>query len=138
MIRLTEEMKQSLNNALANGTPCILATASKDGQPSIGFRGSMMAWDDEHLAYWERGKRSGIQHIEENPKVVVLYRDPAKRLGWKFFGAAAVHQEGELREQVMARVVKPELDRDPERQGFAVIIRVDQITNLLENTLQER
>ena len=36
-----------------------------------------MAFDDSHLAYWERSRRTILEHIEENPKVVVMYRDPA-------------------------------------------------------------
>lgn len=138
MIEISAEMREAIDNALANGTPCILATASRAGEPSIGFRGSMMVWDQENLAYWERSKKSGIEHIEENPLVVVLYRDPARRLGWKFFGTATVFRDGPLREQVMGRVVPRELEPDPERKGYAVIIRVDRITTLGEKDLQLR
>ena len=38
----------------------------------------------------------------------------------------------------MARVVQPELDRDPERQGFAVVIDVERITTLGADVVQER
>jgi hypothetical protein len=51
MIKLTQEMRERLDNALTNRTPCILATASATGEPSLGYKGSMMVFDDEHLAY---------------------------------------------------------------------------------------
>lgn len=138
MIELTDEMKECINSALADGTPCILATASADGTPNLGPKGSMMVLDDQHLAYWERTQRIILAHIEENPKVAVLYRNPTKRINWRFHGVATVHKEGPIREQVMARVVEPELSRDPERRGFAVVIKVNRVTNLAGQVLQER
>ncbi len=38
----------------------------------------------------------------------------------------------------MARTVKDEIDKDPERKGLAVIIRVDKVTNLGGQVLQSR
>jgi len=57
LIDLTDEMKTALDSALADKVPCILATASADGLPGIGYRGSVMAFDGQSLAYWERAKR---------------------------------------------------------------------------------
>jgi len=131
-------MHELINNALPNGTPCIIATASRDGVPNVGFRGSMMVFDDESLAYWERGRRSSLEHILENPKVVVLFRHPGKRVAWKFRCIASVHDDGPIHKQVMARTVEPELARDPERKGVAVVLRVDQIVTLAGEVLQER
>jgi hypothetical protein len=38
----------------------------------------------------------------------------------------------------MARTVKDELDKDPERKGAAVIIRLDKVTNMAGQVLQSR
>ena len=138
MIEITDEMRSLIDNALANGTPCILATASPTGEPSVSYRGSMMVYDDESLAYWERTYRAGLEHVEANPKVVVMYRDPTTRKAWKFHGDATVYREGVIREGVMARVVQPELDRDPEFKGFTVIIRLDRIMTMAGEVVQQR
>ena len=138
MIQFTDEMCEAINNALANGTPCIVATASADGDPNVGFKGSVMALDSSHLAYWERSRRTILEHIEENPRVVVMYRDPARRLAWRFYGDATVHRDGAVRDEVMSKVVQPELDRDPEREGFAIVIDVARITTLGVDVVQER
>lgn len=138
MIALTDQMRDLVNNALANGCPCILATASATGEPDVGFKGSTMIFDGESLAYWERTRRQHLKNLSENPRVVVLFRDPKTRINWRFHGVATVHQEGPLREQVMARTVKDELDKDPERKGAAVVIRVDKVTNLAGEVLQTR
>ena len=76
MIKMTDEMRDLIDNAIANGTPCILATASKAGEPHMSYRGSVMVFDDASLAYWDRVKRQSLQHIAENPQVCVLFRHP--------------------------------------------------------------
>lgn len=138
MINLTEQMRQMVNTALANGCPCVLATATASGEPDIGFKGSTMIFDHESLAYWERTRRQHLKNLRENPRVVVLFRDPNTKINWRFHGIATIHESGPLREQVMARVVKAELEKDPERKGLAVIIRVDKVTNLAGEVLQTR
>ncbi len=138
MINLTDQMRQMVDKALANGTPCILATVSAGGEPDIGYKGSMMIFDNESLAYWERTRRQHLKNVQENPKVVVLFRDAKTRFNFRFHGVAAIHEEGPVRDQVMARVVKDELDKDPERKGLAVIIRLDRVTNLAGQVLQTR
>ena len=138
MIRLTQEMRDLIDSALANKMPCILATASKDGVPNVGFRGSLMVFDDESLAYWERGQQTSLRNLLENPRAMVLFRNPETRVAWRFLGTATIHRDGPLREQVMRRVVAPELDRDPERKGLAVIIRVDRVLTLGDQVLQAR
>ena len=138
MIAIVDQMKELVNNALANGCPCILATVSGDGEPDIGYKGSMMVFDDESLAYWERTKRQHMKNVKENPRVIVLFRDGKTKAAWRFHGTATMHEDGPIRDQVMARTVKEELDKDPERKGAAVVIRLDKITNMGGQVLQSR
>lgn len=127
MIKLTDQMRELIDNGLAKGTPCLVATVSKDGVPNIGYKGSVMVFDDESLAYWERTHQGTERNVDENPNVMILFRDPAARAAWRFVGKAEVHKSGALRDQVMARTVQAELDRDPERKGSAVIVKVDKV-----------
>jgi hypothetical protein len=137
-IELTDEMAQHVNNARVNNKSCILATASPDGWPSIGFRGSMMVWDKQHLAYWERSKKDGLANIQKSPKVTVMYRDPETRVAWKFYGRTHIYMEGDVREQVWVRVVDVEKTPDPQKQGFAVLIEIDRVDAYSGQVLQQR
>jgi hypothetical protein len=38
----------------------------------------------------------------------------------------------------MARTVPAELEKDPERKGLAVVIRIDKVTNMGGQVLQSR
>ena len=138
MIDIDDEMRELIDNALDNGTPCIMATASSTVEPAVGLRGSMMVFNSDSLAYWERTKRAGLEHIQSNPKVVVMYRDPAARKAWKLHGEAQLYPDGPIRDQVMARVVQRELDRDPDNQGIAVVIKLDRIMTMAGEVLQQR
>ena len=138
MINITDEMRQLIDNALAEGVCCILGTASKDGQPQISMKGSVMVFDRTTLAYWERARRSALDNVADNPQVVVFYRNPEKRINWRFHGTATLYQDGAIRDNVMSRTVQGELDRDPERLGAAVLISIDSITELNGNVVQDR
>jgi hypothetical protein len=60
-------------------------------------------------------------------------------LGWRFYGTATVYKDGEIRQQIMRRTVKGELDKDPERKGYGVLVRVDKIRGYSGfNVVQER
>jgi len=135
VIQFTEQMKEAVDGAAARGFACVIATASAAGEPGIGFKGSMVALDDQSLAYWERSKRSILAHIEENPRVVVLAADTTQHVYLRFHGIASIHAEGSIREEVAGRVPRAEFDRDT--NGYAVVIAVNKVTNLGGEVLQE-
>ncbi len=126
-IALTDQMRDELASALENRVPALVASAAPSGEPDIAYKGSVMVWDPEHLAYWERAHGQTRRNLESNPGVCVLFRNPESRLIWKFFGTAEVISSGDVREAVMGRTIQAELDRDPDRKGAAVLIRVDRV-----------
>jgi hypothetical protein len=48
----------------------------------------------------------------------------------RFYGTAKVHKSGEVYDRVWERLVQPEKDRDPEKKGYAVLIRVERAEDL--------
>ena len=138
MIQLTEEMVQFVNGARANGYPCIVATSSADGTPNAGYIGTVLAYNDASLAYRDRTGRKPLDHLESNPKVVVLFRDSQQEVGWKFRCTAEVHRNGPVFDDVMGRLAASGMAAAPEIQAAIVVLRVDQILTLFGEILQER
>ena len=68
-----------------------------------------------------------LLNLQENAGTCVLYRNAATRVAWKMFGEAQVLTEGPVRQQIMDRTIQFELDRDPERKGAAILIRIDKV-----------
>lgn len=126
-IALTEDMQTALNNSLNDRLPCLVATASASGMPDVSYRGSIVAFDDEHIAFWERVKGETLANIEENPQAVIFYRNPQTRIGWRFYGTAEVLKDGDVRDAIMERVHPFELAQDPDRIGYAILMRVDRV-----------
>jgi len=126
MIDLSE-MAEAVDSALKEGSPCLVASASTAGMPDIAFKGSVMVFDPDHLAFWERSHGETLHNLEANPQACVMYRSRERGVAWRFYGGAILHATGELRDQVMARTVEAELNRDLERTGVAVLIRVDRV-----------
>ena len=139
MIQLTEEMTQLINRARDDGFPCIVATASEDGTPNAGYIGTVLCVDDSTFVYRDRTKRQPLEHIEENPKLIVLFRNVAEDAGWKFRCTARVVRQGEEYDNMTSRLAESGLISDPEMEGAAVVIlRIDQVLSLFGEVLQER
>ena len=138
MIEITEQMKELVDRNHADGWDCTIGTVDKDGQPQLSLKGSVMVYDSETLAYWERAKRTALENVVKNPKITVLYNNMRDRIRWRFYGMAEVHESGSVRDDVMSRTVDSELERDPERLGVAVLVRVNKIAEISGAILQER
>jgi len=105
-----------------------LVATSNDGEPDLALKGSLMVWDKDHLAWWERARRETLAALGVNPRVAVFVRNPTRdRRTLRFYGAAQVVEDPELRERVWDRVQQVEKDMDKDKQGIAVIVRVDRV-----------
>jgi hypothetical protein len=126
-IELTDDMAAEINTAVLENRPCIVATCGEDNEPDLAIRGSMMVYDKEHLAFWERSRLESLENLRFNQKIAVFYRNIEKRIIWRFYGVATLHEEGEMRQKIMDRVLQRELDADPERKGYGVTIKVSRV-----------
>ena len=136
MIDMNDEMAVLVDKAQADGYVCLLGTASKGGEPQISPKGSMIVYDEETLAYWERSRRSAMENIVENPQVVIFYRNPSKSVNWRFHGKAKLTLIGDIRDKVMKRIPQAELSYDSEHKGAAVLVSVDQITQITVSSVK--
>lgn len=126
-ISLTDEMRQSLLESQGTWETPQVGTASLSGIPDVAPKASVVVWDEEHLVFWERSHGKTRANLVENPNVCVFFFSPTNQKFWKFFGVAELLHDGELRQQIMEQTYASELDRDPERKGLAVVIRVDRV-----------
>ena len=138
MIHLTDEMTELINRARDDGFPCIVATASPDGTPNAGYIGTVLAVDESTFVYRDRTMRQPLEHIEDNHKVIVLFRNAAVDAGWKFRCTASVEREGEVFDDMTNRLAQSGLISDPGLGGAIVILRIDQVLTLFGEVQQER
>lgn len=144
-IQMTERHTRFLAQAAEDGAPPLVGTASKDGDPQISPKGTVAVFDPETLCFWERSYRTSYYALEENPRVLVYCRNPkrAKELPFRngalrFRGVARVATDGASRQRVWDLSPKGEQERDPERKGIAILIRVDLIEDLAGQVIMKR
>ena len=121
-----------IRNAWDDGYPCLLATQGREG-PNITPKGSMIVFDDEHLAYWERSKRAVLENLGNDARVCVMYanfkaqRDSVLESGFlRFFGSVVLHESGPVREAIFAKLVPREQTHVGAEAGIGVLIKIDK------------
>lgn len=127
-LALTPAMKDAVNDALANGTPVIVAYVDANGQPHLSPRGTAQAFGDDQLAIWNRDSQGGMTRgIASNPKVALYYRDPKTRTSYQFAGRARVTTDPDERTRIYEQSPEIERNLDAGRLGVAVIVDLDLV-----------
>ena len=137
MATIPKALHEHINTAFPAHV-CLVATVLPNGFAQVTPRGSTMVLDDQHLALRERGKGSTNANLANGTKVTVFLRKPALRESGllpkggiaRFYGTAEIFKSGPVYEEIWARLVQPEKDRDPEKKGFGVRIKVERAEDL--------
>lgn len=122
---------------------CLLGSVLPNGFAQITPRGGTMVYDDEHIGLWERGSGSSAAAMKDGSKLTVYFRKPSLREEGvlprggiaRFYGTATIYRSGPVYEEVWRRLVQPEKDRDPEKKGYAVLIKVERAEDLAGEAL---
>ncbi|OGA03334.1 MAG: hypothetical protein A3H35_15790 [Betaproteobacteria bacterium RIFCSPLOWO2_02_FULL_62_17] len=138
MAKIPSVLHEPIKNAFPAGNVCLVGTVLPNGFAQISPRGSVQVFDDEHLMLWERGKGTTTENMQDGSKVTVFFRDPKLRVPGvlpsggvaRFYGTAKIYKTDPIREQVWEKLIQVEKDRDPEKKGFAVLIKVERAEDL--------
>jgi hypothetical protein len=117
---------------------CLVGSVLPNGFAQVTPRGSTMVYDDTHIGLWERGKGSTNENLADGTKLSVYFRKPQLREEGilpkggiaRFYGRAKIYRSGPVYEEVWRRLVQPEKDRDPDKQGHAVLIEIERAEEL--------
>ncbi len=120
-----------------------VATVLPNGFAQVTMRGSTQVYDDDHISLWERGRGSTTDNLKDDSKVTVFFRKPDLRATIlpkgavaRLYGTAKVYKSGPVYEKVWERLIQPEKERDPEKKGFAVLIKIDRAEDLSGDPLK--
>jgi hypothetical protein len=143
MAKIPRALREPINTAFPANV-CLVATALPNGFAQVTPRGSTMVYDDEHIGLWERGSGSTAENMTDGTKVTIYFRNPALRESGllprggiaRLYGTAKIYRNGAECEEVWRRLVQPEKDRDPDKKGYAVLVKIDRIEDLAGDTLK--
>jgi hypothetical protein len=133
---LSAQIKSLILSAWDDGYPCLLATSGREG-PNITPKGSMIVFDDAHLAYWERSKRAVLENLSHDKRVCVMYanfkaqRDGILESGFlRFFGSVEMHESGPMREAIFAKLLPREQTHAGAEAGIGVLIKIEKAIDI--------
>ena len=125
----SQKIRDFIHNAWADDHVCLVGTVGADG-PNISPKGSMIVFDDEHLAYWERSKRKALDNLKQDPRVVVVYSNmkafrekTLQSAVLRFYGTATVHESGPVKDAIFAKASAARADARRRGSGLR---RADQ------------
>jgi len=133
---ISPKIRKLIDNAWVDGFPCLVATSGPTG-PNISPKGSLLVYDDDHLAYWERSKKQALANLDHDKRVTVIYanmkaqRDNVLESGFlRFYGTAELHEHVPTREAIFQRLTKREQEHEGADKGIGVLIKIDRAADV--------
>ena len=127
---ISQKVRDLIKSAWDDGSPCLVATQGPNG-PNISPKGSMVVFDDEHLAYWERSKKQALENLGHDKRVCIIYANfAAQRAGTlesgflRFYGTAALHESGPMREAIFNLLLPREQTHVGADTGIGVLVKI--------------
>lgn len=116
----------------------LVGSVLPNGFAQVSPRGSAMVYDDDHIALWERGKGTTNASLRDGSNLTIFFRKAQLREDGtlpkggvaRFYGVAAIHKSGPVYEAIWRRLIQPEKDRDPNKKGFGVLVKIDRAEDL--------
>ncbi|MDX1595494.1 MAG: pyridoxamine 5'-phosphate oxidase family protein [Nitrosopumilaceae archaeon] len=96
-ILLTDEIASFLKKQKLG----FVATVSADNTPNLSPKGTIIVWDNEHLAFADIRSPDTIKNLKTNPNLEINVIDPIVRKGYLFKGKAKILHEGQLYEKIL-------------------------------------
>jgi hypothetical protein len=140
MALIPKNVQNLINTAFPEHT-CLIGTVLPTGFAQITPRGSTQVFDDGHISLWERGRGTTTALLVDGTNVTVFYFNLGARdvlpVGGivRLYGTASVHKSGPVYDEVWRRLIEPEKKSDPDKKGWAVLIKVERAEDLLGRPL---
>ena len=133
---ISQKVRDLIRSAWEDGAPCLVATQGPEG-PNISPKGSMVVYDDDHLAYWERSKKQALANLAHDKRICVMYanfkaqRDGVLESGFlRFFGSVELHESGPIHDAIFAKLLPREQTHVGADTGIGVLVKIDKAVDV--------
>lgn len=133
---LSDTLKTLIRNAWDDGYPCLVATSGPNG-PNITPKGSMVVYDDAHLAWWERSKRAVLENLGHDKRVCIIYanfkaqRDGVLESGFiRFFGTVELHEQGPVHDKIFSLLLPREQTHVGADTGIGALVKLEKVVDV--------
>jgi uncharacterized protein len=142
LAKIPQALHEHINTAYPANV-CLVGTVLPNGFAQITPRGSVMVYDDEHIALWERGRGTTAGNLVDGTAVTLFMLKAALRDAGilpkggilRLYGRTKVHKSGPVYDEVWRRLIEPEKKDDPEKKGYAVLVAIERAEDLASQPL---
>ena len=135
---ISQQVRDLIANAWPDLCPCLVGTVGKNG-PQISPKSSVRVFDDEHLAYWERSKRTALENLRHDDRVVIYYANfrgigagtSNRPILYRFHGTAQLIESGEIRDRIFANMSEFERTHVGADAGIAVLVKIERVVDVV-------
>ena len=99
MKQISENVKKFLSTQKLG----YVATVSENGIPNLSPKGTIIAWDENTLAFADIRSPNTIKNLEKNANLEINVVDPLLRKGFRFKGQGIIIKNGETYEAILSR-----------------------------------
>lgn len=126
MSHITGDMRDIIDSAMLS----FVATTCPDGSPNLSPKGSVRAYDDEHLIFMDIDSPNTIANLKADPRIEINSIDVFRRRGYRFKGTAQLLPPGNAAfEWLNAWLLEINGPGYPANQ--AILVHVDQALPIL-------
>ena len=136
MAKIPQVLHEPLNTAFPANVVTV-GSVQPDGFAQISPRGSVLIYDDETIAFWDRGHGLTHDQLAIGTKLTFFYRNGKLRnilpLGGivRLYGAVTlIDADGDVREDIWNRMIEEERNRDPDKKGSGVLVAIERVEAL--------
>ena len=133
---LSDTIKTLIRNGWDDGYPCLVATTGPGG-PNISVKGSMVVYDDAHLAYWERSKRTALDNLSHDKRICIIYanfkaqRDNVLESGFlRFYGRVELHENGPIHDRIFNLLLPREQTHVGADTGIGALVKIERAIDM--------
>ena len=123
MAKISDEIKHFLERQKLG----FVATISPDNTPNVSPKGTVLAWDDEHLIFADIKSPQTISNLENNPSVEINVVDPILRKGYRFKGKGMILKDNEEFSKILKFYEEKGIKS---KINAVVIVKVDNLSEV--------
>ena len=96
-----QKISESIKKFLSVQKLGYVATISKNGTPNLSPKGTIIAWDENTLAFADIRSPNTMRNLEKNPNLEINVVDPLLRKGFRFKGQGTIIKNGQTYDAIL-------------------------------------
>jgi len=96
-----QKISESIKKFLSVQKLGYVATISENGTPNLSPKGTIIAWDENTLAFADIRSPNTMKNLEKNPNLEINVVDPLLRKGFRFKGKGTIIKNGQTYNDIL-------------------------------------